>query len=134
MARTSNPALPDKALDLTPAMPDKRDVETVIETPAYLSSAKAAGMSDAEQFEFVSYIAANPEAGDLIKGSAGVRKVRFPGKGKGKSGGYRVATLYPTPHGVYLLQVLSKGSAANFSKAKVNDMASEAKAIKAASE
>jgi hypothetical protein len=37
----------------------------------------------------------DPEAGDLIQGAAGVRKLRVadPGRGKGKRGGFRVIHL-----------------------------------------
>lgn len=61
-------------------------------------------------------IAKNPGAGDLVKDTGGVRKVRVAGRGKGKSGGYRVITVFfsdDTP--VYLLAMLSKGERANFS-------------------
>jgi len=32
----------------------------------------------------------NPEAGDIVRGSGGVRKVRWAPEGKGKSGGVRI--------------------------------------------
>ena len=37
----------------------------------------------------VSAISREPTFGELMVGTGGCRKVRFPGKGKGKSGGYR---------------------------------------------
>ncbi len=46
--------------------------------------------SDEKRLEFVSYVASNPEAGDLIPGGAGVRKVRWSRAGMGKRGGVRV--------------------------------------------
>ena len=36
----------------------------------------------------------NPEIGDRIKGSGGIRKVRWASRGKGKSGGIRVIYYY----------------------------------------
>jgi mRNA-degrading endonuclease RelE of RelBE toxin-antitoxin system len=53
-----------------------------------------AGLSDKERTDIVNFIAYNPDAGDEIKGTGGARKIRFAGKGKGKSGGYRVITFY----------------------------------------
>lgn len=106
-------------------------METVIETPAYLSSAKAEGMTEAEMFEAVTYVSNEPEAGVMIVGSGGCRKVRLAGKGKGKSGGYRAVTVYAPPRGVFLIAVLSKGSRANFSQAQVNAMAALVKRLKA---
>ena len=43
--------------------------------------------STSEREQFISFIAANPEAGDLIRGSGGCRKVRWSTSGQGKSGG-----------------------------------------------
>jgi len=89
-------------------------MQTVVETPEYLRAAKKAGMTDAEREAAVSFIAANPQAGDLIEGSGGARKVRIARQGKGKSGGYRVITYY-LDEGVpvFLLTVISKGQRAD---------------------
>ena len=54
-------------------------------------------------------LAANPAAGDVIEGTGGARKVRFAGKGKGKSGGYRVITFFAgTDIPVFLLNIFAK--------------------------
>lgn len=98
-------------------------MQTVIETKTYLSSAKAAGIGEAERAEIVSIIASNPQTGELIVGSGGARKVRFAGRGKGKSGGYRVITYYaPEDVPVFLLDAYGKGQRANLSDAEVNDL------------
>ena len=68
-------------------------MQTVVETPAFQKSAAQAGMSEKEITQLIDYLAANPDAGDEIKGTGGCRKVRVAGRGKGKSGGYRVITL-----------------------------------------
>jgi len=73
---------------------DQARVQTVVETPAFLSDARSLGLPEAERLAIVTWIAANPPAGDVIEGSGGARKVRFAGKGKGKSGGYRVITFF----------------------------------------
>lgn len=105
-------------------------MHTVVETPAYLSSAKAEGMDAEELKAVVTLVAANPLAGDLIVGSGGCRKLRVAGKGKGKSGGYRVVTYFASPKlPVFLIAVLAKGSRANFSKAEVASMARLTKVI-----
>jgi hypothetical protein len=99
-------------------------VQAVIETPAYLASADDAGMSEAERKAAVDTIAANPEAGDLIVGSGGCRKVRIAGRGKGKSGGYRVVTYYAGESlPVFLLTVFSKGERSNLTKGETNALA-----------
>jgi len=105
-------------------MPYLRAVHEVIETRAYLASAKNAGMTADEMEAAVMTVAADPMAGDLIVGSSGCRKVRLAGRGRGKSGGYRLITFYKTAAGaVFLLNVISKGMRANLSDAEVNDLA-----------
>ena len=69
-------------------------MQTVVETPAFQKSAAQAGMSEKEITQLIDYLAANPDAGDEIKGTGGCRKVRVAGRGKGKSGGYRVITFF----------------------------------------
>ncbi len=58
---------------------------TVIETPLFLK--KAAPIFDEEErATLVAFVASNPEAGHVIPGTGGVRKLRWAGKGKGKRG------------------------------------------------
>ena len=53
--------------------------------------------------EFATYLACNPEAGDLIQGSGGCRKVRWARQGMGKSGGVRVIYTVKLIRGVIVL-------------------------------
>ncbi|WP_244650374.1 type II toxin-antitoxin system RelE/ParE family toxin [Sphingomonas sp. CFBP 13706] len=69
-------------------------MQSVIETNAYLTAAKDVGMSAEEQQMVVDLIAANPEAGEIMPGCGGARKLRVARPGGGKSGGYRVITYY----------------------------------------
>jgi hypothetical protein len=39
-------------------------------------------------------IAEDPLEGEIIPGTGGARKRRFAGRGRGKSGGYRVISFY----------------------------------------
>src|SRR5918998_4570215 len=96
-------------------------MHTVIHTPAFLTDAKEAGLSDSELSEIEAAIAADPLAGDLIPGTGGARKIRFSGKGKGKSGGYRVITYYAAEDvPVFLLALVDKGQRADISQADRN--------------
>ena len=72
-------------------------MQTVVETPTFQRSAEHAGMSDKEIVQLIDYLAANPDAGDEIRGTGGCRKVRVSGRGKGKSDGYRVITFFSGP-------------------------------------
>lgn len=62
---------------------------TVIETPTFQRLA-ADIWNEEERLEFVTFIAANTEAGDVIKGTSGLRKIRWTRPGMGKRGGARV--------------------------------------------
>ena len=57
----------------------------------------------------MAWVAATPSVGDVIEGSGGARKVRFGGRGKGKSGGYRVITFFSgTDIPVFLLNIFAR--------------------------
>lgn len=98
-------------------------MQTVVETPTYLSDAKAAGVDAEERAAIVSFLAENPAAGVPIVGTGGARKIRFAGRGKGKSGGYRVVTFYSGDDmPVFLLNMLSKGERADLSQGERNEL------------
>ena len=86
---------------------------TVVESPIFQKLWPLYWDED-ERGEFASYIAANPEAGDVIRGSGGVRKVRWSRPGTGKSGGVRIVYLLRLEHGeVYLLTMFAKSRMEN---------------------
>ena len=98
-------------------------MQTVIETPAFLSDAKAAGRSEQERLTIVQTIATDPEAGDVIPGTGGARKVRFAGRSRGKRGGFRVITFYSgldVP--VFLLNIFAKGDTITLTPAERNEL------------
>lgn len=62
----------------------------------------------------MAYIAGNPEAGDVVPGAGGCRKVRWGGDGRGKRGGVRVIyTLRLASGAVVALTIYGKGTAEN---------------------
>jgi hypothetical protein len=98
-------------------------MHTVVETPSYLADAKAAGLSESERDTVVEMIANHPEAGDEISGTGGARKLRVAGRGKGKSGGYRVITFYSGKDlPAFLLAIYPKGEKADLSRAERNEL------------
>lgn len=107
-------------------------LHTVAETAGFLRDAEALGLEAADRTALVDALAANPEAGDLIVGSGGIRKVRVAGRGRGKSGGFRVLVAHVGPEApVYLLAVLSKGDRENFTDAEVRALAQLTASIRA---
>lgn len=95
-----------------------------METQAYLVAAKVAGMTEAEREGVVSLLANDAQAGEVMQGIGGCRKVRIAGRGKGKSGGYRVITAFGGGQiPVFLLTVFSKGEKDNLSRSERNELA-----------
>jgi hypothetical protein len=62
---------------------------TIYETPIFVEEA-ARIWSVEERLEFFDWIAGEPEAGAVITGSGGCRKVRWSRPGMGKRGGARI--------------------------------------------
>lgn len=72
--------------------------------------------SDEEQREFQNVLVANPDAGDLIRGGGGIRKVRMAIRGRGKSGGARVIYFWRRAHDqIYLLVAYAKAAKTDLS-------------------
>ena len=66
-------------------------------------------LSDEELAALQLSLAVNPEAGDVIKGSGGIRKLRWAGSGRGKRGGLRVIYYLRLQNGqIWLLTVYAK--------------------------
>ncbi|MFN3819283.1 type II toxin-antitoxin system RelE/ParE family toxin [Blastomonas sp.] len=91
-------------------------LQTIIELPEFIRRAKAI-MSDAERIALVDYVAAHPEAGVSLGG--GLRKVRIPREGGGKSGGYRTIYVFGgTAMPIFLVTVFAKNEKDNLTKAE----------------
>ena len=87
-------------------------------------------MSDQEFAEFKYYIASNPRAGQIIRGTGGVRKVRWAVGGQGKSGGARVIYYYHNDDmPLFLLTVYRKSHKLSLSKEQRSQIASLVKAL-----
>ena len=78
---------------------------TVIETPLFQRYA-AAVWTEEQREDFVSWIAVNPEAGEVIPGAGGLRKVRWSRAGMGKRGGVRVIYFTRLARGEVVLIVV----------------------------
>ena len=95
---------------------------TVIETPTFQRQV-ADVWTEAERLDFVSWIAAHPEAGDVIPGAEGARKVRWLVKGKGKRGGARVIYFQlAADEIVLLLAVYTKADKDNMTAREIKRM------------
>jgi hypothetical protein len=95
---------------------------TVVETGEFLKHAKPL-MSDSQRAELVAFVGANPEAGEIIPETGGVRKIRWALEGMGKRGGARVIYYFHNERlPVFLLSAYAKNRKANLSNAERNAM------------
>ncbi len=90
---------------------------TVVETETFLKRAEAI-LRDSERADLVAHLAANPEAGKIMPGTGGARKLRWAIQGTGKRGGARTVYYY---HGdempLFLFDIYAKNEKANLSEA-----------------
>src|SRR5260370_25091692 len=78
---------------------------TVIESPLFTKLWPDYWTED-ERGEFAAYLASNPDAGDVIPGSGGCRKIRWSRAGSGKRGGVRVIYTVRLVSGALVLLVI----------------------------
>ena len=101
-------------------------MHSVIETSTFLTDCRRAGLSEDEVSEIVAAISNDPMAGDKMPGTGGALKRRFPGRGKGKSGGYRTVTYFAGEDvPVLMLALVNKGERADLSQAERNELRRE---------
>lgn len=105
-------------------------INTVSETDYFF--AKASKLLTAEEYEdLIVLLATDPQAGDIIQGTGGIRKVRLARRGGGKRGGYRVIYFYyDANHPILLLDVFAKNQQANLTSAQIKQLAGLVKQLK----
>lgn len=83
-------------------------------TPAFDRSWAAIGLDDSDLSALQNILLIDSDAGDLIPGTGGVRKVRVPAKDHGKRGGARVIYVdLVVLKEVYLLAAYAKNEQTN---------------------
>lgn len=81
-----------------------------VETPIFTALVQDL-LSDEEYSEFQQFLIADPQAGDVIRETGGLRKVRWAAGGKGKRGGVRVIYYVVDEAGhIRLLLIYKKGT------------------------
>jgi hypothetical protein len=102
------------------------DFVTVAETSVFIAKASRI-MSDEERARIVDTVAARPDAGVIITGSKGLRKMRVALAGRGKRGGGRVIYWYHSPgFPAVLLWVFAKNEADDLTAAQLKRLVGEA--------
>ena len=97
-------------------------LQTVVETPSFLRDAKKL-LDEDERESLVNYLSTSPLAGKLVKGTGGIRKIRWAQEDIGKSGAYRVIYFFHSSEiPLYLLNVFAKNEKADISQAERNEL------------
>ncbi len=83
---------------------------TIVELASFIRDTDSE-LSELERDELKIFLAANPEAGVVIKGTGGVRKLRWAASGRGKRGGGRVIYYFHDMEvPLYLLKFFAKAT------------------------
>jgi hypothetical protein len=83
-------------------------LRTVVEVETFAVRARAL-LTEHEKEKLIDRLAADPDAGDVIAGAGGLRKLRVATAGQGKRGGARLIYYASSGDGpVYLLLIYAK--------------------------
>lgn len=95
---------------------------TVVETDEFLRQAKAV-FSTAEADALKTFLAYDPTAGVVMRGTGGVRKLRWATRGRGKRGGARVIYYFHSAAlPVFLFAVYVKAAKKDLTEAQRNEL------------
>ena len=88
-------------------------------------------LSEESRKEMEASIVAAPDAAPIIRGTGGIRKMRWSGSGRGKRGGIRTIYFYHAgPDAIYLLTAYAKADRENLSPADTKALSRLVAAIK----
>lgn len=94
-----------------------------VELPSFMAKWKALGLTDDDLLRLELDLLADPKLGPVIKGTGGVRKVRFAFENRGKSGSIRVIYIdFEVYEKIFLLTAYAKADQDNLTKGERNDL------------
>jgi hypothetical protein len=98
-------------------------MQTVVELPQFTRLARPL-LVEREIMSLINCLAANPQAGDIIEGTGGVRKLRWAREGMGKRGGVRVIYYFHSERiPLYLLTLFVKNESSDLTMSERNALA-----------
>ena len=106
-------------------------IRTFVEMPIFNKRWEEIGYNEEDLLNLQKLLLKNPEAGPVMEGTGGIRKVRFALPGRGKSGGSRVCYVdYIEYETIYLITVYTKDEQDNLTKEQKNNLKQLVKALK----
>jgi hypothetical protein len=98
-------------------------MQTIVELPEFLRRVDKL-LGESERQSLISYVAEFPKSGVIMRGTGGIRKLRWAREGGGKSGGARVVYYFHNEQiPLYLLTIFGKGEKANLSPSERKELA-----------
>src|SRR5665213_667144 len=98
---------------------------TFVQLPRFAARWAQLKLTDVDLQSLEMMLIHNPDAGAVVAGTGGLRKVRFapPSRNRGKSGAMRVGYAYfRTADAIYLLAIYPKNQQANFTASEKSEM------------
>lgn len=106
-------------------------IRTFIEVPIFTKRWKEIGLGDDELKYLQIMLLKNPDSGQIMEGTGGIRKVRFPLENRGKSGSVRVCyTDFAEYEVIYLITAFEKKEQENLTMEEKNAIKKLVKALK----
>ena len=94
-----------------------------VELPSFRAEWKSMGLNDADLRRLESELLANPEVGAVMRGTGGVRKMRFALEHRGKSGSVRVIYIdFVVREKLYLLTAYPKSEKDNLTASERGEL------------
>lgn len=98
-------------------------IRTFIELPLFRSRWTDLGLTDTDLIRLQTELLSDPKVGAVLRGTGGVRKMRFAFEHRGKSGSARVIYIdFEVYEKIYLLTAYTKNEKANLSKDEQNEI------------
>lgn len=95
---------------------------TVVETTQFKNQVDQI-WNESDRLAFISFLAQNPLAGDVIPNANGLRKIRWQASGRGKRGGARVIYFNLLDDGlIVLLNIYTKNDKENLSQQELKHL------------
>lgn len=96
---------------------------TFIELPLFRSKWEDLGLTDKDLRRLQENLLADPKVGAVMRGTGGVRKMRFAFEHRGKSGSIRVIYIdFEVYEKIYLLTAYTKNEKDNLTEAEQNEL------------